>query len=131
MHRFVVVPEIQSHLRELLLDERLSRARIHRCGVASGRGALRTAGHCGEEVKRWKLVMLFHLFGGKWAAFLRPGARNSEHHAGDARPTTSSNGDWRHRRAQSLSRGTSQGGVTARGVGSSAGPVVGGDREWE
>src|SRR5467141_1744444 len=37
---------------------------------------------------------------GQGAAFLRPAARHSEHHAEDARPTTSSNGDCRHWCAQ-------------------------------
>src|SRR5690348_9580067 len=50
MHGFVLVPEVQSYLRELFFDERLSGAGIYRRGVAACGRTLRIAGDCGEKV---------------------------------------------------------------------------------
>src|ERR1700730_11752085 len=56
-------------------------------------------------------------FRGQDPAFLRSGARHSEHHAEDARPTASSYGVGRHRRAQGLSSSAPKSRIQSHGMG--------------
>ena len=58
---------------------------------------------------RWKLVILFHLFGGKGDALLRPGTRDTQHHSENAGAATSQLGSGRNRCAYGVSSGAAEG----------------------
>ena len=58
---------------------------------------------------RWKLVILFHLFGGKVMRFFRSGAGHTQHHSENAGAATSRLGSGRNRCADGLRPGAAEG----------------------
>ena len=75
---------------------------------------------------RWKLVILFHLFGGQEAALLGSRARDSGHLTEDADPAASAARARRHRRAHRPRTGAAEGRVPPDQLG--AVPVPGARR---